>query len=135
VWEWHGPAVDVGDAAAKWFSAHLGKPVRLVRYGGEPTAAWVGRSTEAFPEFEQSRCSQHLCSVTLMSGTLSQFRWFQRPFLVFAGESGSGDAGSDPKRRATDPAFAPAHETAFSDGFPYLCCGEVRMVSHTITLK
>lgn len=78
VWEWHGPAIDVGDAAAKWFSAHLGKPVRLVRYGGA---------------------------------------------------SGSGDASSDPKRRATDPAFAPAHETAFSDGFPYLCCGEASLAA------
>jgi hypothetical protein len=35
VWEWHGPAVDTGDATAEWFSAHLGKPVRLVRYGGK----------------------------------------------------------------------------------------------------
>lgn len=34
VWEWHGPAVDAGGSAAAWFSAHLGKPVRLVRYGG-----------------------------------------------------------------------------------------------------
>ena len=42
MWEWHGPAVDVGDAAAKWFSAHLGKPVRLVRYGGKPTAVCAG---------------------------------------------------------------------------------------------
>lgn len=35
VWEWHGPAIDAGDEAAEWFSAHLGKPVRLVRYGGK----------------------------------------------------------------------------------------------------
>lgn len=54
MWEWHGPAVDVGDAAAKWFSAHLGKPVRLVRYGGEPTAVCIGLATEASSDSPQA---------------------------------------------------------------------------------
>lgn len=31
VWEWSGVAADEGDEAAAWFSAYLGKPVRLVR--------------------------------------------------------------------------------------------------------
>ena len=49
---------------------------------------------------------------------------------AMAGHTGSGDAGSDPKRRPTDPAFAPTSETAFSDGFPYLCCSEVCTMQH-----
>ena len=34
VWEWKGKARDEGAEAAEWFSAYLGKPVRLVRYAG-----------------------------------------------------------------------------------------------------
>lgn len=32
VWEWAGSALDEGDEAAKWFSAYIGKPGRLVRF-------------------------------------------------------------------------------------------------------
>lgn len=32
VWEWSGSALDEGQEAAKWFSDHLGKPARLVRF-------------------------------------------------------------------------------------------------------
>lgn len=32
VWEWSGSAMDEGAEAAMWFSTHLGKPSRLVRF-------------------------------------------------------------------------------------------------------
>lgn len=32
VWEWSGSALDEGAEAAMWFSTHLGKPSRLVRF-------------------------------------------------------------------------------------------------------
>lgn len=32
VWEWSGSALDEGAEAAMWFSTHLGKPCRLVRF-------------------------------------------------------------------------------------------------------
>lgn len=35
VWEWHGMGEDQGDEAARWLSAYLGRPVRLLRYAGE----------------------------------------------------------------------------------------------------
>ena len=36
VWEWHGMGEDQGDEAASWLSEYLGRPVRLLRYAGEP---------------------------------------------------------------------------------------------------
>ncbi|WMV16426.1 hypothetical protein MTR67_009811 [Solanum verrucosum] len=35
VWEWSGSALDEGAEAAMWFSTHLGKPSRLVRFSEE----------------------------------------------------------------------------------------------------
>ena len=35
VWDFSGPALDEGEAAAAWFSAFLGRPARLVRWRPE----------------------------------------------------------------------------------------------------
>lgn len=37
VWDWAGEGCDMGDKAAQYLSAYFGKPVRLLKYAGEPS--------------------------------------------------------------------------------------------------
>eukprot|EP00899_Mesostigma_viride_P014923 jgi/Mesvir1/23431/Mv22290-RA.1 len=35
VWDWSGDAIDEGDDASTWFTEHLGRPARLVRFSSK----------------------------------------------------------------------------------------------------
>lgn len=90
----------------------------------------VELSVNQIESFARGPDISHLQRLNLAARGISLGRTLQAepPAVANAGQPGAGDANADPKRRETDAEFAPAHETAFADGFPYLLISEVRGV-------